>query len=312
MTIMRISCIPPYLLRNSLMPLAMICALLAFPFATSAVGLDDGLVAYYPFDGNAQDASGNNHHGTVTGATIKEGVLYLSESQVANSFATFGNNIDQFKTNDFSVAFWFRTQEKSRLFDLAGDRTAGSHGNFLAIRMTGKHESVPEGTVMVELDQDNQGSNYISIQSTTNRLNDGNWHQIAVVREGKSLTLYIDSKLEKTASANGITNISNNNAFKLGRSYADFPNAVVQYDNLCFYNRALSVDKIKILSQEQITTTTKPEQPTEPNPSFSCKPKKNCGDMDSCEEAYYHLEQCGRKGLDRDKDGIPCESICKQ
>lgn len=31
--------------------------------------LNDGLVAYYPFDGNAQDASGNNYHGTEQGGT---------------------------------------------------------------------------------------------------------------------------------------------------------------------------------------------------------------------------------------------------
>ena len=33
--------------------------------------------------------------------------------------------------------------------------------------------------------------------------------------------------------------------------------------------------------------------------------------MSSCEEAMFHLNQCGRKSLDRDKDGVPCEKICK-
>ncbi len=31
----------------------------------------DGLVAYYPFNGNANDASGNNYHGVVNGATFQ-------------------------------------------------------------------------------------------------------------------------------------------------------------------------------------------------------------------------------------------------
>jgi len=43
---------------------------------------------------------------------------------------------------------------------------------------------------------------------------------------------------------------------------------------------------------------------------YSCSPRKNCGQMSSCEEARFHLEQCGNTRLDRDKDGIPCESIC--
>ena len=30
----------------------------------------DGLVAFYPFNGNANDESGNGNHGTVNGATL--------------------------------------------------------------------------------------------------------------------------------------------------------------------------------------------------------------------------------------------------
>jgi deoxyribonuclease-1 len=44
---------------------------------------------------------------------------------------------------------------------------------------------------------------------------------------------------------------------------------------------------------------------------YSCTPRKKCGEMESCEEAYFHLEECGNKRLDRDNDGIPCESICQ-
>ena len=32
--------------------------------------LNSGLVAYYPFDGNVNDASGNNNNGFVYGATL--------------------------------------------------------------------------------------------------------------------------------------------------------------------------------------------------------------------------------------------------
>ena len=42
---------------------------------------------------------------------------------------------------------------------------------------------------------------------------------------------------------------------------------------------------------------------------FSCT-KKSCKQMLNCEEAYFQYQQCGNTALDRDKDGIPCESIC--
>ena len=38
--------------------------------------------------------------------------------------------------------------------------------------------------------------------------------------------------------------------------------------------------------------------------------KKSCKQMLNCEEAYFQYQQCGNTSLDRDKDGIPCESIC--
>ncbi len=44
---------------------------------------------------------------------------------------------------------------------------------------------------------------------------------------------------------------------------------------------------------------------------YSCSPRKTCGQMSSCAEARFQLEQCGNSRLDRDKDGIPCESLCQ-
>ncbi|BFU60747.1 MULTISPECIES: excalibur calcium-binding domain-containing protein [Rodentibacter] len=44
---------------------------------------------------------------------------------------------------------------------------------------------------------------------------------------------------------------------------------------------------------------------------YSCDDgKRTCKDMDNCEDAKFHLRQCGMKKLDRDRDGVPCESLC--
>ncbi len=43
---------------------------------------------------------------------------------------------------------------------------------------------------------------------------------------------------------------------------------------------------------------------------YSCSGKTVCREMNSCDEAYFYLKQCGLGRLDRDKDGVPCESIC--
>ena len=44
--------------------------------------------------------------------------------------------------------------------------------------------------------------------------------------------------------------------------------------------------------------------------TFECGTKRYCKEMGSCAEARHFLTVCGVTSLDRDKDGIPCESIC--
>ena len=45
--------------------------------------------------------------------------------------------------------------------------------------------------------------------------------------------------------------------------------------------------------------------------SYSCSPRRTCSQIESCQEARWYLENCSWGGrLDRDSDGVPCESIC--
>ena len=57
-----------------------------------------------------------------------------------------------------------------------------------------------------------------------------------------------------------------------------------------------------------------PARLTEPRPAAigaHCGAKYYCSEMNSCGEAYFHLQQCGLSRLDGDGDGMPCESICR-
>ena len=38
---------------------------------------------------------------------------------------------------------------------------------------------------------------------------------------------------------------------------------------------------------------------------------KYCKNMSTCKEAMFYFEVCEDVSLDRDKDGIPCENVCK-
>ena len=52
-------------------------------------------------------------------------------------------------------------------------------------------------------------------------------------------------------------------------------------------------------------------QPVQPVFAGQCGAKRTCREMASCEEARFYLTQCGLSRLDGDKDGVPCESLCR-
>lgn len=44
--------------------------------------------------------------------------------------------------------------------------------------------------------------------------------------------------------------------------------------------------------------------------SLSCSKCTYCSKIKSCKLANYCLTRCGKRRLDRDRDGIPCENVC--
>ena len=49
----------------------------------------------------------------------------------------------------------------------------------------------------------------------------------------------------------------------------------------------------------------------ESNIPFQCGSKTTCREMQSCVEAKFYLKNCGLTRIDGDRDGIPCESLCR-
>jgi hypothetical protein len=134
-----------------------------------------------------------------------------------DSYIDFPAQAAQFGVKDFTIAFWVSTAETLQLFDLIGNRTAGSHGNFVSIRMTGS-DGAPPGQITAEIDEDGNGKNYAFLQSTTTGLNDGQWHYVVLVREGPALHLFVDGFLEDSKTAAGIADLNNGNPLRIGRS----------------------------------------------------------------------------------------------
>ena len=72
-------------------------------------GLNDGLVAYYPFNGNANDASGNGHDGIVYGASLAAD--RFGNINACYGFTGSGNWIradigPSYFAGDFAISVW--------------------------------------------------------------------------------------------------------------------------------------------------------------------------------------------------------------
>jgi len=80
----------------------------------------DGLVAWYPFNGNAQDESGNGHHGKVIGATLckdrKGNVDRAYRFAMTEERINLGNSPKLNPKNQMTISAWIKLGEENDFF----------------------------------------------------------------------------------------------------------------------------------------------------------------------------------------------------
>lgn len=111
---------------KSILVMGYLCLLLCA--GRTWADLSAGLVAYFPFAGSADDASGNGHHGTAYGATLSADRFGNTNS--AYSFDGVNDYINvpyatAFQLSAFTLAAWVCPE---------GDLSAGSRGVAIAAR----------------------------------------------------------------------------------------------------------------------------------------------------------------------------------
>ncbi len=220
------------------------------PLPATTVAADPSLVAFYPFNGNASDASGNGHDGVVTGASLTVDRLGQTNAAYAfdgvSDFIDCGNLIDSF--SNFTVSAWIKIDRFTHPVHMGPWSQQSLSGTAIGnYRMATGSDTVSGafGTVMAWSDDWSVDSRTVHVVPTNE------WRLITQTYDGNEIRQYDNGVLINVVSSPDHV-LQNDFDFRIGRT-ASFPGGISvedhyfdgQIDDLRVYSRALSAEEIR-------------------------------------------------------------------
>jgi|GEM_PF-3643386 len=225
---------------------------------TNTIDINSGLVAYYPFNGNANDESGNGNHGSVSGATLIEDRFGVTQSAYS-----FDGNDDSIIISD-GTSFNFDQYLTLSLW-VNPDATQNQHAAI--IDKSHSHDSNGGYIKSWTLQGDGQGANNylfgyihndtsydipVSVVAST-------WNHVVIIKENDVLKYYLNGTfIASEQQANALIDSNNSNPLVIGNTnnWSRYFSGLI--DDIYIYNRALSESEIQQLYQlnDSSTATT--------------------------------------------------------
>jgi len=215
----------------------------------------NGLVAYYPFDGNPNDASGNGNHGSFLGTdkrfiADRPGFSLWLNGNTPPSWSAAGTYVSvprDFSLNfnsDFTISVWVNFTNSNPLPNGTPEGfphnlvSNGEDSGALNLRV------FTDNTPNKDLVQFIWGGGGSSISVPVNNLRRA-WWQITVVRSGANLILYRNGTVLTNSF---VLSTANNSTISIGehQSTSTYP-LFGGIDDVRFYSRALSVSEVRQL-----------------------------------------------------------------
>ena len=233
-----------------------ITVLAAALFGMGCSSLDKGLVAYYPFNGNAQDESGNGNHGEIKGA-----VLAVDRNGKANSSYSFGGDDlirakhqDYLNTLPITISIWFNTSD--------GETDhVGLVGKYLNASWVGYSVHMIKGVLHVDYltgapsENSGQIGGVLENCPKSKFIADGKWHHMVCTVDSDNGILFVDGEqvsVKPWVGKSGVPITSWPLDIGLREDSRPEVKAVMMYfkgflDDVRIYNRALSAEEVKSL-----------------------------------------------------------------
>ena len=213
---------------------------------TGDTGVDGGVgpVAYYPFNGNANDESGNGHNGTVYGATLATD--RFGQANRSYSFAGGSNRIvvsgakSSFGFSDvFSVVAWFATSAS------VGAIVTKWQGSVTGDWFLSFQADNPE---KIDFEVKNGTTNWGQALSTV-KYDDGKWHMAVAVFSMGTCALYMDGSWSTISNSPAFVN-NDIDQITIGNESSTSWGFTGNIDDVRIYDRALSDQEILDLYHE--------------------------------------------------------------
>lgn len=202
--------------------------------------LNSGLVAYYPFNGNANDESGNGINGTVTGATLSSDRFGIINKAYYFDGINDGINYGAvtIPINNFSASLWFNPKAYENSDELLYNSDGSSGFNIY----------LQSGYVIrFIIVASSSSSNNISLDLGSTTLN--RWNNVVVTSENGVIKIFINGVLRATQT--GVGGVNSLNTLHSGYDYgvnSYFFNGYL--DDIRMFNRILSESEITSLYHE--------------------------------------------------------------
>ncbi|MCU0423032.1 MAG: FG-GAP-like repeat-containing protein [Bacteroidia bacterium] len=212
-----------------------------------------GLIAWYPFNGNAGDSSGFGNHGTVVGATLTSD--RNGNPNLAYNFNGSGHviNIPTSSSlrpqNRITIATWIRPEAKltagwNILLTYRNSNSATPFNSYAIATFSGA-PYINRWAFMLSSSLNNLDNEV----TTKNSKMDNIWHHMATVYDGQKMMIYINGVLDSAVNINLGNIVYNNISFSIG-NYTPVANTnyTGSIDDLRIYDRALSANEIRALA----------------------------------------------------------------
>jgi hypothetical protein len=205
--------------------------------------LNKGLVAYYPFSGNAKDESGNGRHGTASGGSSLVADRFNTPTEAFMFDGQVGSGIQAQNTTDLNLASGGITLSVwARFSDPLYDSTLAAKHNY----WTGNGYGIG-----VFNDRFGWFVNDEPRLLSPNTHRDGQWHHAVGVWDGSQMRLFVDGALVASQPFS-YTNF-NEAPFTIAHATGDYPPGWFKgnIDQVRLYNRALSNAEVGKLYQNE-------------------------------------------------------------